>query len=283
MQLLSIIWNVDPVIFHIGSFGVRYYGIAWALTFAIGLWLFDKFVKRENLNPKLLDSIFWYGVISTIVGARLGHCFFYDAAEYLSNPISILYIWQGGLASHGAAIGLLVGLWLFSRKNKIPYIWSLDRIMIVVTIGGALVRLGNLFNSEIYGHATNLPWGFVFVKTNPPETIAMHPTQIYEAACYLIGFFILRWLYFKKDTANRHPGFIFGLGIMIVFATRFLIEFVKNPQEAFEATMTLNMGQWLSIPFVIAGGVVMWLAMKNKIKYFAPEAKPNNKTHKKRK
>ena len=262
MLPLAITWNVDPVIFHIGSWGLRYYGLTWALAFGVGLWLFNDFIKREKLSPKLLDSIFWYGALSTIIGARLGHCLFYDPGYFLSHPWEILYIWQGGLASHGAAIGLLTGLWLFSRKNEMPYLWSLDRIMIAVCIGGAFVRLGNLMNSEIYGVETSLPWGFIFVRTG--ETVPKHPTQLYEALCYIIGFFILLWLYYKKDMARKHPGFIFGVGLIVVFLSRFFIEFVKNPQEAFEESMTLDMGQWLSIPFVIAGVVMIWYSLKHK-------------------
>lgn len=177
---LFVRWDVNPTMISIGSFEIRYYGLMWALALGISAYIFSHIIKREGYPDKLFDSIFWYGVLSTIIGARLGHCLFYDPGYYLTHPVEILYIHQGGLASHGAAVGLLVGLWLFSRKNKMPYIWSLDRIAIAVGIAGALVRIGNLMNSEIYGHATSLPWGFVFVRAG--ETQPMHPTQIYEAA-----------------------------------------------------------------------------------------------------
>ncbi|MDR0510737.1 MAG: prolipoprotein diacylglyceryl transferase [Rikenellaceae bacterium] len=263
MQLLSVTWNVDPVIFSIEGFGVRYYGLTWAIALGLGVMLFGKFIRREGLSPKLLDSIFWYGALSTIIGARLGHCFFYEAEHYLQHPWQLLNLRQGGMASHGAAIGLLLGLWMFSRKNKMPYIWSLDRIMIAVCIGGAFVRLGNLMNSEIYGTATSLPWGFIFVRDK--QTLPMHPTQIYEALCYLAGFGLLSWLYFKRDAGRRRPWLLFGTGLTVVFATRFLIEYVKNPQEAFEQGMALNMGQWLSIPFVMIGAGAVWYSLKHKI------------------
>ena len=201
--------------------------------------------------------MFWFASFSTIIGSRLGHCFFYSSAYYLEHPAQILNLKRGGMASHGAAIGLLVGLWLFSRKNKMSYLWSLDRIMIPVTICGALVRLGNLFNSEIYGVETSLPWGFIFERAG--ETVPRHPTQIYEALCYLASFFILIWLYYRRDLARRRPGFLFGMGIALVFTSRFLIEQIKTTQVAFESDMSLHMGQWLSIPFVIGGlGMIAW-------------------------
>ena len=166
LQPLSVVWNFDPVLFSIGSLDIRYYGLMWALAILIGAKFFDNFVNREGLPAKVSESIFIYGTLATILGARLGHCLFYDTMEYLSKPWTIITGFRdGGMASHGAAIGLLIGLWLFSRRNKLPYIWSLDRIMIPVGIGGAIVRLGNLFNSEIFGQATTLPWGFEFVRS----------------------------------------------------------------------------------------------------------------------
>lgn len=164
--MLSIVWDFNPVFFRIGDFDIRYYGLMWALAILVGAKLFDNFCKREGLPSKVSESIFIYGTLATIIGARLGHCLFYDTMEYLSRPWTIITGFRdGGMASHGAAIGLLIGLWLFSRKNKLPYIWSLDRIMIAVGIGGAIVRMGNLFNSEIFGTATTLPWGFEFVRS----------------------------------------------------------------------------------------------------------------------
>lgn len=258
LQPLSIVWDFDPVFFSIGSFDIRYYGVMWALAILIGAKLFDNFVKREGLPSSVSESIFIYGTLATIIGARLGHCLFYDPVEYLRQPWTIITGFRdGGLASHGAAVGLLIGLWLFSRRNRLPYIWSLDRIMIAVGIGGAVVRLGNLFNSEIFGTATTLPWGFEFVRSNiwlhrfAPNPV--HPTQIYEALCYLATFAILCWLYYGRDMARRRPGVLFGIGLIGVFLTRFFIEFIKVEQEAFEQGWALDMGQWLSIPFILLG------------------------------
>ncbi len=256
-MFLSVVWDVDPAIFSVGSFEIRYYSLGWLAALAIGGWMFHNFVKREGYPPKMFDSAFWWGVLSTIIGARLGHCLFYDAGYYLSHPLEILNLRQGGLASHGAAVGLLFGLWMFSRRNKVPYLWPLDRVMLPVTVGGAFVRLGNLMNSEIYGVETDLPWGFVFTRAG--ETVAKHPTQIYEAICYVIVFFVLLWLYYGRDMGRRRPGILLGVGLIGVFLSRFFIEYIKNPQEAFEADLPLLMGQWLSIPFVVLG---IWVIVR---------------------
>ena len=263
IQPLSIVWDFDPVLLRIGTFDIRYYGLMWALAILIGAWFFDNFCKRENLSQEVSGSIFIYGTLATILGARLGHCLFYDPLEYLSQPWTIITGFRdGGMASHGAAIGLLIGLWLFSRKNRLPYIWSLDRIMIAVGVGGAIVRMGNLFNSEIFGTATTLPWGFEFVRSSKWvhefAPAAVHPTQIYEALCYLVTFGILCWLYYGRDMARRRPGVLFGIGLIGVFLTRFFIEFIKTEQEAFEVGWALDMGQWLSIPFILLGLVMIW-------------------------
>ena len=257
---LVVTWDVNPALFHLGSFEVRYYGVLWAVALGISAYIFHHIMIREGLSEKTFDSVFWFGVISTVLGSRLGHCLFYDPGYYLTHPVEILDIRQGGMASHGAAVGLLIGLWLFSRNNKLPYIWSLDRISIVVAISGVAVRLGNLMNSEIYGTVTSLPWGFIFVRDG--ETLPKHPTQIYEALCYLVLFVILLWMYYKKDLARRRPGVMFGFFLIILFGTRFLIEFIKNPQVDFEQHMVLNMGQLLSIPFIVAGVVILWRALK---------------------
>ncbi len=267
-SVLSVVWDVSPTIVDLGFVELRWYGISWALAFAAGMFFFDRFTRREGYSPKVFDSICWYGALSTIIGARLGHCLFYDPAHYLTHPIEILKVWEGGLASHGAALGLLFGLWLFSRRWKIAYLWPLDRIMVPVTVGGALVRLGNLMNSEIYGKPTGTSRGFEFVLDkewlgNSPMGLPVHPTQLYEAACYLATFLILLWLYYGRDAGRRRPGVMFGTGLVGVFLTRFFIEYLKNPQSDFEASMTLLMGQWLSLPFVALGvGMIVWACFR---------------------
>lgn len=265
-NLLAINWDVNPTFFSIFGIDIRFYGVLWAVAFIFGIWYFTRFVKKEGLPDRLVDSMFWFGTIATIVGARLGHCLFYEPEVYLANPLRILNIREGGMASHGAAIGLLIGLWLFARKNKMPFLWGLDRIMVPVTIGGAGVRIGNLLNSEIYGGPTDLPWGFIFRRAG--ETQPMHPTQIYEALCYLIVFGLLVWLYFRRDAGRRHPGLMSGIGLIGIFLPRFLIEFIKNDQVGFEETMKqaigMNMGQLLSVPFVIFGIVMIFVGLNNK-------------------
>mgnify|MGYP001492475840 CR=1 FL=1 len=250
MILATIHWNVDPEIFRIGKFAIRYYGVLWALSFYLGYIIFNRFVKKEGLPEGFLDSLTIYTAIGTILGARLGHCLFYEPDYFLSHPIDILKIWQGGLASHGAAIGIIIALYLFSRSQKVSMIYVLDRIVITVALAGFLIRLGNLMNSEIYGVQTSLPWGFIFDRNN--EIVPKHPTQLYEAFCYLIIFFILHLLYNKANSKPR-SGLLFGLFLVGVFTARFIIEYVKEPQVEFEKTMSLDMGQILSIPFILAG------------------------------
>ena len=250
MLLNSIIWDVNPEIFSIGQFAVRWYGLLFASGFVFGYFIMGNIFKREKVPPKMLDTLTTYMVVGTVVGARLGHCFFYEPAYYLADPIKILKVWEGGLASHGAAIGILIALWLFARKAKRPYIWILDRIVIVVALAGFFIRMGNLMNSEIYGVQTSLPWGFIFVRWH--ETVPKHPTQIYEGLSYLAIFAVLYLLYRKKGTSLK-PGLLFGFFLVVLFLMRFLIEFIKEPQVGFEESMALNMGQLLSIPFILAG------------------------------
>jgi len=215
-----------------------------------------KIFRNEGLSDATLDRLTVYMAIGTIVGARLGHCLFYEPEYYLARPLEILKVWHGGLASHGAAIGILLVLWLFVRKEKKPFMWIIDRVVIVVALAGTMIRLGNLMNSEIYGVETTLPWGFVFLRNG--ETAPKHPTQIYEALAYLITFGILMRIYWK-NLGKQRPGLLFGLFLIFVFGFRFLVEYIKEDQVEFEAGMRLNMGQWLSVPLIIAGiAILVW-------------------------
>ncbi len=255
MTFAIITWDVNPEIFRIGNFAVRWYGLLFASGFLFGYLLFQKMFKNEGIKEDVLDKLTVYAALGTIIGARLGHCLFYEPSYYLAHPIEIIKVWQGGLASHGAALGILLALWLFIRKVKKPYIWILDRIVIVTALAGAMIRLGNLMNSEIYGIETTLPWGFVFLRNN--EVAPKHPTQIYEALAYLIIFVLLHRIYWRKKAGEFIQGSIFSLFLILVFTFRFFIEYVKEDQVAFEAGMKLNMGQWLSIPFVLIGVVLL--------------------------
>ncbi|MDP1621292.1 MAG: prolipoprotein diacylglyceryl transferase [Bacteroidales bacterium] len=263
MQIISIVWNPSPEIFEIGSFAVRWYGLFFALSFFLGYLILLKFFKQEDVPVKLLDELTTYMIIGTIVGARLGHVFFYEPAWYLAHPIKIFKVWEGGLASHGAGIGIIISILIFSYLRKKPFLWVMDRIVIVVALAGFLIRMGNLMNSEIYGLPTNLPWGFIFLRSTTPSDalLARHPTQIYEGLSYL-AIFVILWWYYSKTQRKSSPGFLFGLFMILVFGMRFLIEFIKEPQVGFEQGLYLNMGQMLSIPFVVAGIYLVYRALK---------------------
>ena len=243
-------WDVNPEIFRIGSFAVRWYGLLFASSFFFGYIIMNKMFKNEKLGEDVLDRLTIYMAVGTIVGARLGHCLFYEPSYYLKNPLEILMIWHGGLASHGAAIGILLAIWYFARKERKDYLWVMDRIVITAALAGFFIRMGNLMNSEIYGVETTVPWGFVFLRNH--EVAPKHPTQIYEALAYLAIFVLLYKLYWVKK-GEHLQGLLFSLFLVLVFTSRFFIEFLKEDQVAFEATMKINMGQWLSIPFIIAG------------------------------
>ena len=273
--MLNVIhWNVDPVIFRLGSFGVRWYSLGFLLAFLLGYLILSRMFKREKVDVKYLDTLLVYIFLAVLVGARLGHCLFYEPGYYLTGSHWIEMIlpfghdaegWHftgyEGLASHGAAIGILLALWLFYRKYRVNPIWILDRLVIVIALGGAFIRLGNLMNSEIYGVATDLPWGFIYERNG--ETVPKHPTQLYESLSYFIIFLVCLLVYRKKDGKLR-PGALFGWWLIALFGVRFLIEFVKEEQVAFEKGMTLDMGQWLSIPFILLGVVFCIMAYKNK-------------------
>lgn len=274
-MILSIIWDVDPVIIHWGlNGGLRWYGVLWALGIYLAFLTQVKFYKNEHCPEQWTDQLFMWMVAGVIIGARLGHCWFYEwhlsndpiqifgwtinyRNPYIENPLALLRIWEGGLSSHGGAFGLITAAWFLNKKHfsKRPeyhtsLVWIFDRLVIGVCITGALIRLGNLMNSEIYGGPTNLPWGFIFVRDG--QTEPCHPTQIYEMLYCLIGF-VVTWLMYWKGKCYRREGLIFGVFLEIIFFTRFMLEFIKLDQEAFESNMWLNMGQILSIPFIMWG------------------------------
>lgn len=282
-MLSYITWDVSPVIFKLGFFTLRWYSLAFMIGFLVGYEIVARMFRHEGAPERWLGLLLMWTVAGTIVGARLGHVFFYEWDLFSQNPIKILYVWEGGLASHGGAIGVILGVILFSIvTTKRSPLWTFDRLVVPIALVGGLIRLGNLMNSEIFGHATTLPWGFRFV--NSPEWQALyagqacHPTQIYEAICYFALFALLMWMYWRKNAEER-PGLIFGVFLIGIFTPRFFIEFIKNPQEAFEQSMGLNMGQWLSIPFIVAGISLIIYAMRRprlKLKFpdrFADEKK----------
>lgn len=256
MNFLSyIIWDVNPDMFVIPFIDhpVRWYGVSWALGFIISNQIMEFIYKKEGRSTTEIDSLTMYMVISTIIGARLGHCFFYDPVYYLHNPLQILAVWEGGLASHGGGIGIFIGTYLFARKTKVEYLWILDRLTIVVALTGCCIRLGNLMNSEIIGLPTDLPWAFIFTSY---DDLPRHPAQLYEAIYCMILFLALFWVWNKYRTHFKN-GFMFGWFLIILFTLRFIDEFFKISQEAFEDDMILNMGQILSIPLVLAGIIIL--------------------------
>lgn len=263
--LSAIHWDIDPEIFSLGFFSLRYYTLCFLLAFVVSYILMLRIFNRENKPQELLDQLSIYIFLGTLIGARLGHCIFYEW-EYYQNHLLEMIIpirqingqWQmtgfHGLASHGGAIGILVGLWLFCRKTKTNFLWITDRLVIVVALAGAFVRLGNFFNSEIIGLPSDLPWAVIFAQV---DNIPRHPAQLYEAISYVLIFAFLWTLYHKKP--NLKNGFIFGIFLIMLFGARFVLEHFKENQEAFEEGMRYNMGQLLSIPFVLVG---IYLALR---------------------
>ena len=284
-----VTWNVDPILIHIGDGGIRWYGLLWAIGIYICYLIELKMYKHENCPPEWIDKLFMWMVIGLIIGARVGHCWFYEWHDvtlpgmkaycqymgistdpvqifgwiinyrnpYIEHPLKLLKIWEGGLSSHGGAFGLLTAAWLLNKKvfSKEPkfhtsLLWIMDRLVVGVCVTATLIRLGNLMNSEIYGTPTDLPWGFIFVRDG--QTVPCHPTQIYEML-YCIVAFVVTWLMYWKGKAYKREGLLLGVFLEIIFFTRFMLEFIKNDQELFEADHLLNMGQLLSLPFVIWG------------------------------
>lgn len=269
-MLLSITWDVNPTLFEIFGREIRWYGLLWVIGLIVAVYIVQKIFKREGLPEKWFDSLFIYMMLGIILGARLGHCLFYEPAYYLANPIKMLYIWEGGLASHGGVIGIIIAVWLYSKKvTKKSMLWTFDRVMVPTGFTAGMIRLGNLMNHEIYGDVTDKAWGFRFIENvnqwmhgaEPIFSEPSHPTQIYEAIIYFIIFAITMHMYWKTNAKDR-PGLILGVGIALIFIARFFIEYIKNVQVASEIAMRestgLILGQWLSVPFIIWG---VWLVV----------------------
>jgi phosphatidylglycerol---prolipoprotein diacylglyceryl transferase len=243
-------WNIEPEIVTLGPIVLRWYSMMFLFAFLFGLFIMRRIYIKEGKQGERVDQLFMFMFFSTIIGARLGHCLFYDPVYYLSYPFEIFMIWHGGLASHGAAIGILTGLYIYAKKNPdLAYAWVADRVSIVVALSGFFIRMGNLFNSEILGIPTYSDWGFIF---NRIDSIPRHPAQLYEAIAYLFIFFIMIFIYTKKRK-QLNNWFLTGLFFVLVFGFRFIVEFYKENQSGFEDAMVLNMGQILSIPIVLLG------------------------------
>ena len=264
--MLVIPWNINPEIFRIGGFALRYYSIMFVLAFACSYYILSGIFVQENKKIHLLNRLTIYIFLGTLIGARLGHCFFYEWDYYRKVPWEIILpfrIQNGhfqvtgyqGLASHGGAVGILIATWLYSKKYKMNILWLLDRLGIVIALSGFFIRTGNFFNSEIIGKSTNVPWAVVFERV---DNVPRHPAMLYEAISYLIIFFILHHLY-RINFYKIKNGLLFGIFLVLLFSVRFCVEFFKENQEAFERNLLLNLGQLLSIPFIIAG---CWLIIR---------------------
>ena len=273
MEINFIHWNTDPEIINILGLSLRYYGVLFAGGIVLCIYILKWIFKKENISLDKLDTLTLYGVIGIFVGARLGHCLFYDPSYYFEHPLEMLlpiqqegngtYKFTGyqGLASHGGAAGLIIALILYSRKTRESIINTTDLMGIVAPLGSCFIRLGNLMNSEIIGFPTNVPWAFIFERE---DNLPRHPAQLYEAIVYLIIFAIIFYLY-KTNRNKLRNGFFFGISISLIFIARFFIEFVKMRQVAFEEQMQFDMGQLLSIPFILFGvGFVIYGLIKTK-------------------
>ncbi len=261
ITLASINWNPSPEIFNLFGVSIRYYGLLWAIGFGLVTMIVHYLFRQRNIPEKTFEPLFFYCFFGILIGARLGHCLFYQPDYYLAHPVEMIlpikFLPQGGwkftgyegLASHGGTLGLMFSLWLYARRMKMHYMDLVDMIAIATPVMACCIRLANLMNSEIIGLPTNMPWAFVF------ESIDMqprHPAQLYEAIAYFVLFLIMIYLY-KNYDKKLHRGFYFGLCLTVIFTFRFFIEFLKENQVSFEEGMTFNMGQWLSVPFVIIG------------------------------
>lgn len=256
----------SPAFQTIGPIQPRWYGALFAGAFVFGYYIMFKMFRNAGRTQEDLDRLLFYVLIATVIGARLGHVVFYDLGYYLRNPGEILAIWHGGLASHGAAIGILLAMYLYEKKYvDMSFLWLADRVAVVVASGGAFIRTGNFMNSEIVGEPTDLPWGVIFARRTDLEMVPRHPTMLYEALLCIVVFGIL-WAMYKHYKNTPPEGAMFGTFLVLLFGGRFFLEFTKINQAAFADEWAINMGQWLSIPLIVAG---LWLLF-NKVNWKRP-------------
>ena len=274
-------WDVAPNIIP-GFELFRWYGLSWLIGAFAGYRIMINIYQREEIDAGKLEDLVTYIMVGAIVGARFGHILFYEPLHYWHNPIEILpfrleptfqFTGLAGLASHGGILGALVALYRFNRKYQLGYLWLLDRLTIAGTALGGFIRLGNLINSEIIGTPTNLPWAFVFTSV---DSIPRHPAQLYEAICYFI-ISLLLFLVWKNRKLQQNQGFLFGMGMVLIFLQRFLMEFLKENQVSFEENLSLNMGQWLSIPLILLGLLMIFRSTRKNKNHSAKSIQPPSK------
>ncbi|MDF1877553.1 prolipoprotein diacylglyceryl transferase [Sulfurimonas sp. SAG-AH-194-L11] len=255
------VWDASPIAFSLGPITVFWYGILFATSILLGLEFMKWVFKIEGKNEAVLEPLFLYTVVGIVVGARLGHCLFYDPAFYLANPLKIFAVWEGGLASHGGGLGAIIALYFATKKYKVDFLWLIDRLIIPTALFGFLVRMGNFMNSEIVGLKTDVSWAIIFTRV---DLYPRHPAQLYEAFSYLAIFILLFFIY-KFSQAKIKPGLLLGLFLTLVFSARFLVEFVKVKQADYDTSfLFMSTGQALSIPFLLVGiGFVIWSLKKS--------------------
>ena len=251
-------WDVNPVLIEFFGLKIHWYGALFATAILAGLQVMKWIFQQEKIKLELLDSLLMYSVFGIILGARLGHCLFYDPDFYLSNPLKILAIWEGGLASHGGGLGVIIAVYFFQRKYKVEYLWLLDRLAIATALFGFFVRFANFMNSEIIGIQTNVPWAVIFARI---DLLPRHPAQLYESLSYLSIFIALIVLY-RFSHIKKQSGALFGAFLCLIFTARFGIEFVKVKQAAYTGEIWISTGQALSIPFFVVGIVLLLRAWK---------------------
>lgn len=252
-------WNFDPEFISLGPVTIHWYGLLFSAAILLGYALSHFIFSRECERRVDADRLLTYVVLGVILGARVGHCLFYDPHYYFANPFKILAVWEGGLASHGGGLGAILGIWLYSRRSGVAFSWLMDRIVISAALFGFFVRVANFLNSEIVGSESHLPWAVVFVRL---DTVSRHPAQLYEAVGYLLLFLVMLWLYFKKG-AGSYRSVLTGVFLTMAFSIRFLVEFIKETQASYTLSLGLNVGQLLSLPFFMAGIVILCFAIKN--------------------
>jgi len=256
---LHFVWDTDPIIFELFSLQLRWYGLLFVSGFMGGFYIMQWMYRREGKDVQQLDRLLYFMFAGAVIGARLGHVLFYEPEYYLANPVEILYIWKGGLASHGGSLGMLLAVYLFKRSSQDSFLYIADRLSITIALGATMIRLGNFFNSEILGTKTQSAFGIIFARI---DNVPRHPAQLYEAAAYLFTLLILLFLY-KKKAGKLGNGFMLGTLLVSVFSFRFLIEFIKQEQADYVLNIPLNVGHLLSIPFIILGAVLLYLSRRN--------------------
>ena len=257
---MLIHWTFDPVLFSVGPLTVRWYGLLFVGAFLVGQWMLGRIFAAEGVRRESSERLMIHALLGAIIGARLVHCLFYEPGYYLSHPLAILRIWEGGLASHGGTLGMLLALWFSARtaRPKLPFLWLIDRASLPAALGAVFVRTANFLNSEIVGIPTSGRWGVVFESV---DALPRHPVQLYEAVAYALIFLVLLIVY--RRTGKRTPkGLLFGVLMVLVFAARIVVEFFKTPQAAYETGQLFSVGQYLSMPFVVLGVVMILRAMR---------------------